>query len=235
VSAGFGNPPIKPPDRGKPPGAPKPEPDDLKVDAAASGAAGSARAGTPPGPPAFAGAGPAPGGAGEPPNGGGGRTLRTVDGAEPPDEPLPNTSAGVQLERELAEVDEIRVRNEDARSKTRVEERNTNKLADTEELNTNKLAVAEVERIKSDTKTTRHERYFFMGLAALGLLLTVVSSMVAGLTGQSLFFSGSGVGLVATGGSLRRLGVLTAAGRRKPCFLRGKQPGQGEAESGAGS
>lgn len=65
----------------------------------------------------------------------------------------------------------------------------------------------DTEAVRSQVKTTRHERYFFMGLAALGVLLTATASVVSGLTHEPLFLTGTGVGFIALGGSLRRLSI----------------------------
>lgn len=221
MSANFGERPGKPPDGGKQPPGFRAEPDGLSLNAAAEEEAEMAE--RPPVPPPFPGTAPAspepgdregPGGGGKPPR------LRTVGSPEPPDEgPPPATMEEAELERYRVETDEIRARNEAARTRTASEDRNTNKRAD-----------AEVEGIKSDTKTTQHERYFFMGLTALGVLLTAISSVIAGLTGQPLFFTGSSVGLLATGGGLRRLSVLTSPRRRKACFLGGKHGDEGAKE-----
>lgn len=213
MSAEFGDRMGKPPDRGKSPGEGSPERDEHQAQPALEGP------GFVSGPRPFAGAEPAIDPAAEPEGGGGGRKpphLHPVGSPEPPDEgPPPTTREDAEIERQRVETDTIRAQNEAIRSGTAIKEKD----AESEIFTAENRAEVEDEAIEVETETTRRERIFFMWVVALGIVITVVSSIIAGLIGQLLFFTGGGVGLLATGGGLRRLGVLTSPERRKTCVL----------------
>jgi hypothetical protein len=225
MSAEFGNRTGKPPDRGKPPARDSGERDEPLAkpgpDAQGSvGGPGHASAGKgAPEPRPFAGAEPAAAQGSPLGEGGGGRKLpylRPVGSPEPPnDGPPPPTKEGAEIERQRVETDTIRARNEAIRSEAIIKEK---KAASEIQIAENRAEV-EDEAVEVDTETTRTERIFFMWMIALGVLITAISSVIAGLAGQPLFFTGSGVGLLAAGGGLRRLGVLTSPRRRKACLL----------------
>jgi hypothetical protein len=246
VSPEFGNRMGKPPDRGKRPG-------ELSLEEyLTQSGAGTSNAGSrahpdeqPQPPPPFA----QPAAAAElaqSGDGGGGqkppRTLRSVDAPEPPDEgPPPTTKEGAEVERQRVETDKIRAQNEGIRSDTGIkEEKAVSEIEIKEQKATSEIKRAESraeiedEALEVDTEMTRRERFFFMRVTAVGLLIIVVSPIVAGLAGQPLYFGGGGVGLLVTGGGLRRLSVLASPQRQKACFLRKrKQEDQrGQADHG---
>ena len=237
----FGNRVSKPPDRGK---LPHDRSAGERLAAEAAGADSPARHDEQPQPPpAFAQPAPAkelsPSG-----DGGGGKKpptrLRSVDAPEPPDEgPPPTTREGAEIERQRVETDTIRAGNEDIRSETAIKEEKAaseieanEQRASWEIQRAEKRAGIEDKGLEVDIEMSRKERFFFMGVIAVGLLIVLVSPLVAALLGQPLYFSGGGVGLLITGGGLRRLSVLTSFRRKRECLLRRKASEQQGGESG---
>lgn len=71
-------------------------------------------------------------------------------------------------------------------------------------------ADAEVESMETDREDTRLERRVFVGVVAFGTLLTAVMAIIASVQAEPLFYSGTGAGLIVSGGGLLRLRVLTS-------------------------
>lgn len=217
----------KPPDRGKAGEEHLPQTDEIQAQPNVSG--GEAL-----GPRAFAGAEPAIEPAPTDGAGGGGERkpprLHQVGSPEPPKEgPPPPTKEGAEIERQRVETDGIRAKNEGIRSATRIDEREASSEIDLDEKkvtseiqNNDKRVDAEVEGIKVNTDETRKERIFFRRMIASGVVLSVVSPIVAGLTGEPWFFTGNGMGVLLAAGSMRRLSVLASSQRQRQCLLRRK-------------
>jgi hypothetical protein len=63
---------------------------------------------------------------------------------------------------------------------------------------------------------SRRERNFFMVLTALGALFTAFTWVLAAVSGHWILYPGGGIGLVAFGGGLFRLRLLSTDRNSKP-------------------